>query len=262
MSARTWVLAASLALATTATLPQLGLGQARSGYLPSGTIDITKVLQAAPKKGDAQYAADRAIFKATRHWLGTPRGDLATHDVKTDPASMFGAFGCALGVSLTPQTAPKTASLLVKAGVDTGTQSGTAKNFFKRDRPFLIDKGPVCEPLGNMKGSFDYPSGHTTWGWTWGLLLAELAPDRSTAILTRGRAYGESRIVCGSHNASAVEAGRITASATLAAVHAQAAFQADLVAARAELTALRADPARPKPQNCAAEEALISKPIL
>ena len=262
MSARTWVLAASLALATAATLPQLGLGQARSGYLPSGTIDITKILQAAPQKGDAQYEADRAIFKATRHWLGTPRGDLATRDVKTDPGSMFGAYSCALGVSLTPQTAPKTTTLLVKAGVDTGTQSGAAKNFFKRDRPFLIDQGPVCEPMSDFTGSYDYPSGHTTWGWTWALLLAELAPDRSTAILTRGRAYGESRIVCGAHNSSAVDAGRTTASATLAADHAQATFQADLVAARAELAALRADPATPKPQNCAAEEALISKPIL
>lgn len=262
MSAKTWIVAASLAIATAAAVPQLGLGQARSGYLPSGTIDIIKVLQAAPHKGDAQYAADRAIFKATRHWLGTPRGDLATSDVKTDPAAMFSAYGCALGVSLTPQTAPKTIALIGKAGVDTGTQSGTAKNFFKRNRPFLIDKGKVCEPLKDFTGSFDYPSGHATWGWTWALLLTELAPDRSTAILTRGRAYGESRIVCGAHNASAVEAGRITASATLAAVHAQAAFEADLAAARAELATLRADPATPKPQNCAAEEALISKPIL
>ncbi|GAA0337713.1 phosphatase PAP2 family protein [Sphingomonas oligophenolica] len=262
MNGRTWIMAASLAIATTAAVPRLGLSQARSGYLPSGTIDITTILQAAPHKGDAQYEADRAIFRATRHWLGTPRGDLATHDVRSDPATMLGAFSCALGVSLTPQAAPKTMTLIGKAAIDTSTQAGTAKNYFKRDRPFVIDKGPVCEPLANMTGSYDYPSGHATWSWTWALLLAELAPDRSTAILTRGRAYGESRIVCGSHNASAVEAGRITASATLAADHGQAAFQADVAAARAELAALRADPATPKPQNCAAEEALISKPIL
>lgn len=260
MRGRTLIIAA--AIAATALVPQLGLSQQRAGYLPSGTIDITKILQAAPQKGDAQYEADRAIFKATRHWLGTPRGDLATRDVKTDPASMFSAYSCALGVSLTPQTAPKTIALIAKAGIDTATQSGTAKNFFKRDRPFLIDQGPVCEPLADFTGSYDYPSGHTTWGWTWALLLAELAPDRSTAILTRGRAYGESRIVCGAHNSSAVDAGRTTASATLAADHAQPAFQTDLGAARAELAALRADPTTPKPQNCAAEEALISKPIL
>jgi acid phosphatase (class A) len=32
-----------------------------------------------------------------------------------------------------------------------------------------------------------------------GLILAELAPERATPILNRGRAYGESRVVCGVH---------------------------------------------------------------
>jgi acid phosphatase (class A) len=54
----------------------------------------------------------------------------------------------------------------------------------------------------------------------------------------------------------------MTAAATIAAVHAQPAFSIDLAAARAELTALRADPATPKPANCAAEMALIDQPIL
>lgn len=262
MNPRTWILAGALAAATAFVAPQFVLGQARSGYLPSGTIDITRVLQAAPQKGDAQYEADRAIFKATRHWLGTPRGDLATRDVKTDPTSMFADFSCALGVTLTPATAPATIRLIGKSGVDTAGQSGAAKEYFKRLRPFLIDQGPICQPAEDMKGSYDYPSGHATWGWTWAILLSELAPDRATPILTRGRAFGESRIVCGAHNSSAVDAGRTTASATLAAVQAQPAFQTDLAAARAELDKLRADPATPKPQNCAAEEALLSQPIL
>ena len=259
VSWRAWILAAVLAAAVIALW--LGLGQQR-GYLPSGAIDITKTLQAAPKKGDARYAADRRIFIATRHWLGTPRGDLATRDVQSDPASMFAAYSCALGVSLTPDTAPNTTTLLGMAGFDTATQSGAAMNYLRRDRPFLIDKGQVCEPIEDFKGSYDYPSGHTTMGWTWALLLADLAPDRSTAIMARGRAYGESRIVCGAHNASAVDAGRATAAATLAKDLAQPAFQADLAAARTELAALRADPATPRPRNCAAEAALISKPIL
>jgi acid phosphatase (class A) len=259
MGPRAWVLVA--AIAATAIAPRLWLGQQR-GYLHSGTIDITKILNAAPQKGDARYAADRRIFIATRHWLGTPRGDLATRDVKLDPASMFAAYSCALGVSLTPHTAPNMTTLLGKAGIDTAIQSGAAKKYFRRDRPFLIDKGQVCEPIEDFKGSYDYPSGHTTMGWTWALILSNLAPDRSTAIMARGRAYGESRIVCGAHNASAVDAGRTTAAATLAADLAQPAFQTDLAAARAELAALRADPATPKPRNCAAEAALISRPIL
>lgn len=248
-------------IAIIALAPALLIAQARSGYLPSGTIDITKILLPAPTTGDARYDADRKIFKATRRWVGTPRWDLATADVGTKVENMGHDFSCAVGVTLTPQDAPKTFALIAKAGVDTGTQSGAAKDYFKRLRPFQIDQGRICQPAEQLKNSFDYPSGHTTWGWTWGSLLAELAPDRATAIMARARAFGESRIVCGVHNASAVEAGRITSAATLTAVHAQPAFQADLAAARAELNALRADPATPKPQQCGAEAALVAQSI-
>lgn len=256
---RAWILGGMLAVA----VPALLYGQQpRAGYLPSGTIDITHVLPPAPQKGDARYAADRAIFKATRHWLGTPRGELATRDVNTGVPYMLSAFSCSVGVTLTEQNAPATVKLIRKTGIDTQSQSGAAKDYFKRLRPFQIDKGATCQAPEELKGSFDYPSGHTTWAWTWASLLSELVPDRATMIMARGRAYGESRIVCGVHNATAVEAGRMTSASTLAAVHAQAAFQADLALARAEMTALRADPATPKPENCAAEAALVSQPIL
>ena len=49
------------------------------------------------------------------------------------------------------------------------------------------------------------------------MILAELEPDRASDILVRARAYGESRVVCGVHNASAVEGGRIIAAAMVAA---------------------------------------------
>jgi len=233
-----------------------------SGYLAPGALDISRILPPAPKPGDPRYKNDRAIFKATRHWLGTPRGDLATRDVGTSLPAMSEAFACSLGVKLTAENAPKTLKLIALAGATANAQSAAAKDYFKRLRPFQIDKGPTCQDPKELAGSYDYPSGHTTWGWTWALILADLAPDRATAILTRGRAYGESRVVCGVHNYSAIEAGRVTASATFAAESGQPQFQADLAAARAELAALRANPNTPKPDKCEAEANLLALPIL
>lgn len=260
MRGRAWALAAAVAIVAVA--PQFVRGQRAAGYLPAGTFDVVPILSPAPATGDERDRADRAAFTATRHWLGTPRGDLATRDIDTDPAAMAANFGCALDVALTPQNAPRTMALIGKAGADTGGQSGAAKQAFKRLRPYQVDKGATCQPPEQLDGSYDYPSGHTTLGWTWAMLLAELAPDRATPILARGRAYGESRVVCGVHNVSAVEAGRVTASATLAAVHAQPAFRSDFAAARTELAVLRANPARPRPQGCPAEARLIAQPIL
>ena len=233
-------------------------------YLAKGAFDILAVLPPAPQRDDPRWQADRAIFRQTRALVGSPRWRLATNDVKLGTGDMMRDFSCAMGVELTPANAPLTARLIEKAGSDTARNTGIAKSFYKRERPYLIDKGPVCQPVGELQGSYDYPSGHTTAGWTWATLLAQLAPDRATAILARGRAFGESRIVCGAHNASAVEAGRLSASATLPALSSSPAFQADLAAARTELSALRQAPAaaRPAVAGCAAERALIAQPIL
>lgn len=255
------IIAAGILIAL--AVPAAVIGQQKSlDYLAAGALDMTRILPPAPKPGDPRYRNDRAIFRATRHWLGTPRGDLATRDVQTAVPAMADAFSCSLGIKLTPQIAPRTMALIARAGITANAQSQAAKDFFKRLRPYQIDKGRTCQDPKQLAGSYDYPSGHTTWGWTWGMLLADLAPDRATAILSRARAYGESRVVCGVHNYSAIEAGRVTASATIAAESGTPEFQADLAAARVELAALRANPATPKPENCEAEANLVALPIL
>ena len=54
------------------------------------------------------------------------------------------------------------------------------------------------------------------------------------AILARGRAFGESRMVCNVHWQSEVIAGRFMGAATVARLHADPGFTADLAAAKAE----------------------------
>ncbi len=49
------------------------------------------------------------------------------------------------------------------------------------------------------------------------MVLAQIAPGRTVPILERGRAIGDSRVVCGVHNASAVEGARMLVGATMAA---------------------------------------------
>jgi len=188
---------------------------------------------------------------------------MATNDVKLAPADLFRDFSCAMGIAMTPENAPRTAALLRRAMVDTARQTGIAKTVYKRQRPFLIDRGPICQPAAEVADSYDYPSGHTTAGWTMATLLAQIAPDRATPLLARGRAYGESRIVCGVHNASAVEAGRLSASSTLTAMQADPAFAADLAAAKREIAALRqtGGAAKTDTAQCTREAALVAQPL-
>jgi acid phosphatase (class A) len=232
------------------------------GYL-SQTVDLTTVVPPAPLKGEIRYEADRKVFKQTRAMLNTPRGQLATSDVPSSVIDVMKDFSCAAGVTLSPDTTPVTYRLLANANADTAHANNAAKDHWQRLRPFLIDKGPVCESKEELAKSYDYPSGHTTRGWTFGLVLTDAEPDRATPILTRARSYGESRIVCGAHNMSAVEAGRLGATVTMQTVRATAAYQADLAAAQQELAAARANPAlAPAVAGCSTEAALIGKSVL
>ncbi len=229
------------------------------GYLsPDRAPDTARILQAAPAPNSARAAADRAIFRATRALKDTPRWKLAQNDVSETILSTLADFSCATRARLSEASAPKLASLLHRLRFDVIAAVNGPKNLYRRQRPYLIDKGDICvDKTLSLAASPDYPSGHTTWSWAVGLVLAEVDPDRAAEVLSRARAYGESRVVCGVHNASAIEAGRTDASALVAALHGDAAFRADLDGARAEMAALRAS-GPPDAGACSAEAALTA----
>ncbi|WP_343528932.1 phosphatase PAP2 family protein [Sphingomonas sp.] len=207
------------------------------GYLAPGSVDASAIVLPAPAKGDDRYAADRRVFRATRRMRDGERWKLATQDVEMAPSALMAKFSCAAGRRLSPATTPKLDRLMRRVLVDSQTINETAKRHFRRLRPFQIDKGAICQPASQLTSSFDYPSGHTVWGWSWAYILAESLPERATPILARGRAYGESRVVCGAHNLSATQAGGQVAAAAIAALHGSPAFRADMDGVREELAA-------------------------
>ena len=255
---------AGLAALVVALAAGASLGQptpAPSGYLgEERSPDTILVVPPAPKDGDPRDVADRAVFRQTRALENSPRWSLAVNDVEEAVPHMLTDFSCSVGARLDPADAPKLATLLLKIRADVARAVNKPKNLYRRHRPFMVDDGPTCvEKTAGLTASPDYPSGHTTWSWSVGLIIAELAPDRTGQVLNRARAFGESRIVCGVHNASAIEEGRTDASALVAALHGDAAFRADMDAARAEMATLRAKP--PAPAHCEAEaEAMKTTP--
>lgn len=227
-------------------------------YFSGDAAGLFVVLPPAPGDGDARDEADRRIFRETRKLEGTPRWQMAAADAELGAGQMLEHFSCSLDIELTPQQAPRLVALLQKVTREAAQSMGRAKEFYKRHRPFLADEGNTCVARSTVGTSYDYPSGHTTAGWAWGLVLAQANPTRATPILARARAIGDSRVVCGVHNASAVENARMLTGAAVAVISASPQYQQDLAAARAELEALRAVPhAVPVPQRCAAEAELV-----
>jgi acid phosphatase (class A) len=227
---------------------------------PETTPDVARVVPPPPETGDARFNSDTSIYHSPRALEGLPRWTIAQADDNVSNAGLFKAFSCSLGATLTRESAPKTTALIARANADAGRATGLLKNLYDHKRPFLVEDAKVCvSPEGKaaLAKITDYPSGHTIASWEAGLVLAELVPEKSTEILTRARAFGQSRVVCGVHNASAVEAGWMTATAIFAAQQASQEFRADVEAARGELKALLAQPN--SAQSCSEEREALSK---
>ncbi|MCQ8280026.1 phosphatase PAP2 family protein [Acetobacteraceae bacterium KSS8] len=251
----------SIAGAAALVTPPVG-GHRHAGRLPPGTYisgatlpDTVSILPPPPLPGSPEQTADQDTFDRARALEGTPRWALATRDADLSNAHILADFSCALGVNLDPAKAPTLARLLAHADADMSPEIDRAKQRWQRKRPFIGNDKPICVARSaGLSASPSYPSGHTTLLYGSALILAELAPDRATAILQRGRSLSESRIVCGVHWLSDVQAGFIQASSLVAALNASAAFRADLDKARAELAALRATGGNaPEAGECAVE---------
>ena len=234
------------------------LPAAPAPYLGDAAPDTYKILPPAPTPGTTRYEADRTTYLETRRLKDTPRWALAQGDVNS--FGILKGMSCAVGVELTPQNAPKTTALIFRTASDVSRATNRPKDIYKRQRPYLIDEGPTCiAKTPDLAQSPDYPSGHNTGGWTVGLILAELAPDRATEILSRARAFGEGRLVCGVHSLSAVEAGRMNGSIVVAALHGSAEFRKDMDVARKEVAAARKAGPAPDPAACAKEAEIVAK---
>jgi len=279
-----WVISATLIAGTAALVAVVGASSAQpvvaapptgdstvarpapaalEGYIaPADMPNSVRLLGPPPSAGSGTKAGDLATYQATRGLEGTPRWALAARDAEFGPAPMMRDFSCAMGVKLDTESAPALYHLLGRVVVDAETIGRQAKNTFKRPRPFVENGGAICvNPEAWLAKSYSYPSGHSTFSWTAGLVLAEIAPDRAGEILSRARVYGESRVVCGVHYASDVQAGRLVAATVFSALQSHPAFQADIQRARSELARLRASGSAPDTAACRIEAEAAASPV-
>ncbi len=127
--------------------------------------------------------------------------------------------------------------ILRRTLADAGLSTYAAKNHYQRQRPFMVNNAPTCTPDEEeaLRKDGSYPSGHTSIGWAWALILAEVFPDQADAIMERGKAFGISRNVCNVHWHSDVVYGRMMGATAVAMLHANPDFIIDLEAAKKEI---------------------------
>lgn len=230
------------------------------GYLARKDLpNSLALLPPPPAPRSSAQAADEEAHQKAKAQRSPARFALAASDAVLKFPTAAATFSCALGVPISQQTTPHLTMLLRRSLTDAGLATYAAKDHYQRQRPFVRYAEPTCSPQEEAALARDgsYPSGHASLGWAWGLVLTEVAPERTQNLLERAYAFGQSRAICGVHWQSDVDAGRLVAAATVARLQSNADFRAQLALARAEVAAARAK-ASPPEGDCAGEAATLA----
>ncbi len=246
------------------TMAEVGELRAGSGYVNgyltrADMADSLALVPPPPAEKSARLADDVEAYRALTALRNGPRGAQAAKDAVLKFPAAADHFACALGVQISEQNTPHLNMLLRRTLADAGGATYKAKDKYQRARPFMVFNEPTCTPgeEAHLRKDGSYPSGHSALGWAWALVLTQAAPDRADALLQRGRAFGQSRGVCGVHWKSDIVNGRLVGSAAVARLQSNEVFQAQLAEAKKEVAKARAAGWVPPGPTCAAEAAAL-----
>ena len=204
--------------------------------------DSLKLLPPPPASDSVAFLNDKAQYDQGKLLRNTPRGEQAYNDAHVEADGVPQAFSEAFGTPITEKDTPEIYKLVRNFREDAGELATRgAKKHYMRIRPFAFFNEDTCRPEDQEKLSKNgsYPSGHTAIGWATALVLAEINPARQQEIFERGFQMGQSRVICGYHWQSDVDAGRLVASSVVATLHTKPAFIEQLAKAKEEFKNLQ-----------------------
>jgi acid phosphatase (class A) len=211
---------------------------ATSKFLQPGDLDPALILPPPPRDDDPAALEGRAELHRiaaarTPERLAQAKADDELEDVR--------AIAAPLGPAFSLERYPATAKLFADLRNEDSVAAKQAKSYFKRERPFFFDRAlDACDDGHDKQNS--YPSGHSTMAWSASAVLANLMPGNAQMLLAHTNDYVESRLVCGVHYRSDLEAGHVLGTALVAKLMTKPAFAAEVEAARTELTAAHIAP--------------------
>jgi acid phosphatase (class A) len=211
-------------------------------YLTSEQIDPSRLLSPPPKDGSEFQVKELAEVKRVVTTRTKERFAQAVWDAQHEDPT---AFAAVLGDGFDLKRLPNTAKLLASVVNDQAIAASTAKEYFHRKVPVSVElpasyKDWSCDTVDRKpetRGPRSYPSGHATLGYSVGVVLSALMPEKSQVILARAADYAHSREVCGDHYHTDIEASHALGTAVGAMLLNNAALQPQIAAARAELRA-------------------------
>lgn len=222
--------------AAAAWVPRTDAFAQSSGYLAGREVDFRTILGPPPAVDSRWDRADQELVEAYQN-VDASRFESA----KLDEEQLYPRFAKAFGRPIDPKRSPVLVALLDRALLDVDATAAAAKDHFHRPRPYqrlqlnrVCNRGDAPKPEEHAMHGSSYPSGHSVHGWTVAMILSRIDPDRASSLTQRAEEYEESRLICGMHFPTDIEAGQVVAAAVVSRLDSSSEFQADLARARKE----------------------------
>ena len=202
-------------------------------YLRDGQPDGIALLAPPPLSGSSEQAADLAeVISVVKT---CPPGDAAL--ARAEKKFTIFAFAPAIGSFFQPGKFPRTEAFFERVQKEASQVTDAAKDHWQRPRPYIVE--PSLSAAGEPEKSFSYPSGHSTRGTVFALLLAELFPDKRDDVLAIGRNLGWHRVEIARHYPTDIYAGRTLAQAMVREMKSSSAFQRDFAEVKNEIAVVK-----------------------
>ena len=228
-------------LLTLVAVAALGLGggvivscahlSGQTKYVDPSTLVLERVLPPPPADGSPMERAELDEMLRIQSARTPAQAERAKEDAQISVFRLGDALGSPADFNST--RLPRVAALFDKLRMAEAAVMGAAKNSFHRKRPYDVDA--QVKPVISHLDSLSYPSGHATWAFASGYVLADMVPEKRAEILARAAEYARNRTVAGVHYPSDVDAGRISGSVLAAFLFASPEFRAEEQQAAAEL---------------------------
>ena len=223
----------------------IGYAGAPEVYIDADQLPhLLSIMPAPPAFDSPEFAFDEVRY----NWGKEQRQDsvrlaIAIADAEwNDLEVVLSRWQEAFGMPISESATPHIYALLVNSITTVDPMRIEPKAFYHRQRPFerYGDTMPSHEePF--LRGEGSYPSGHSLRGWLIGLVLAQVAPERADAILSRSWDYCNSRVIVGAHWQSDVDNSRTAAGIGFCALQSSDRFRAQLIEAQQEYQSRRAE---------------------
>lgn len=213
-------------LVAAASLPSTA--SAERHYL-SNTNFALQLLPPPPEPASLEQAADLTEVMLAHRGLGSN----AVAFARSEKHVFIFTFAPVIGSFFQTNRFPKTEAFFQRVLKETDAAVDAGKDFWMRPRPYLVDTNLLDGAVEKFSGS--YPSGHSTRGTVFALLLSELFPDRRDTILAKGREIGWHRVMLGKHYPTDIYAGRVLGQSIVRQMKTNHAFRHDFSEAKTEI---------------------------